>query len=138
MRPPLRRGDGPALGGARAYRERSASALAFRKPCARERFAGYAPHPQLLDTHDESVAQQKLSFLRRRSKVVEIVGARDLIFGLTLSGVCAVFDRAKRQRCAPAPGATPGSRAPLPTPAAPPHALPRRAASASSTRVRTR
>jgi hypothetical protein len=34
--------------------------------------------------------------LRKRSKIVEILSAGDLVFALTLSGVCAVF-RGKRR-----------------------------------------
>jgi hypothetical protein len=45
------------------------------------------------DTHDEINAARKLSFLRKRSKVVEVVAAQDLIFALTRTGVCAVFSR---------------------------------------------
>ncbi|KAG8457968.1 hypothetical protein KFE25_012639 [Diacronema lutheri] len=94
--------DAPGLcgGGARAYgrRERPAgAALVFRRGGARERFAGFAPRAEL-DTHDPDASVAKLSFLRKRSKIVEIVGAKDLLFGLTLSGVCAVFDRATRRR----------------------------------------
>ncbi len=45
------------------------------------------------DTHDEINAARKLAFLRKRSKVVEVVAAQDLIFALTRTGVCAVFSR---------------------------------------------
>ena len=39
----------------------------------------------------QEVAKLQLSFLRKRSKIVEILSAGDLVFALTLSGVCAVF-----------------------------------------------
>lgn len=34
-----------------------------------------------------------LSFLRKRSKIIEIVAARDIVFALAQSGVCAAFSR---------------------------------------------
>lgn len=46
------------------------------------------------DMHDpkgHSFAQ--LSFLRKRSKIVEIVSAKDIIFALAQSGACAAFSR---------------------------------------------
>ena len=43
------------------------------------------------DTHDPDAANLKLSFLRRRSKITEIISAGDIVFALTLSGVCAAF-----------------------------------------------
>ena len=47
----------------------------------------------LVDTHDEVNAARRMPFLRKRSKVVEVVAAQDLIFALTRTGVCAVFSR---------------------------------------------
>ena len=41
--------------------------------------------PPPFDSHAQ------LSFLRRRSKIVEILSADDVVFALTLSGVCAAF-----------------------------------------------
>eukprot|EP00310_Coccolithus_braarudii_P024496 CAMPEP_0183345542 /NCGR_PEP_ID=MMETSP0164_2-20130417/10938_1 /TAXON_ID=221442 /ORGANISM="Coccolithus pelagicus ssp braarudi, Strain PLY182g" /LENGTH=382 /DNA_ID=CAMNT_0025516693 /DNA_START=242 /DNA_END=1391 /DNA_ORIENTATION=+ len=38
----------------------------------------------------------KLSFLRRRSKIIEIVASKEVVFALTLSGVCAAFIDGKR------------------------------------------
>lgn len=103
-RHPLMRREGLQLSGPRAYRERGQPStasfeLTFRKTCPPERFAAYVPCATL-DTHDPATVQHKLAFLRKRSKIVEIVGAQELVFGLTLSGVCAVFDRTTRQRCA--------------------------------------
>ena len=36
-----------------------------------------------------------LPFLRRRSKIIEIVAARDIVFALAQSGVCAAFSRGR-------------------------------------------
>ena len=36
----------------------------------------------------QDVAKLQLSFLRKRSKIVEILSADDLVFALTLAGVC--------------------------------------------------
>ena len=69
----------------------------FKRHCAQQRFSrfrAYAHH----DTHDPDSANLQLSFLRRRSKVVEIVSAGEIVFALTLSGVCAAF-RGKRRIC---------------------------------------
>ncbi|KAL1503139.1 hypothetical protein AB1Y20_011201 [Prymnesium parvum] len=67
----------------------------FKRKCARERFGSFrlfAEH----DTHDPDAANLKLSFLRRRSKIVEIVSAGEVVFALTLSGVCVAFCGRKR------------------------------------------
>lgn len=45
------------------------------------------------DTHDPSAKELKLSFLRKRSKIVEIVAAKDIVFALAGSGVCVAFER---------------------------------------------
>jgi len=34
-----------------------------------------------------------LPFLKKRSKIIEIVAARDIVFALAQSGVCAAFSR---------------------------------------------
>jgi hypothetical protein len=34
-----------------------------------------------------------LPFLRKRSKIIEIVAARDMVFALAQSGVCAAFSQ---------------------------------------------
>lgn len=34
-----------------------------------------------------------LPFLKKRSKIVEIVAARDIVFALAQSGICAAFSR---------------------------------------------
>ena len=67
----------------------------FKRHCSHERFGGFqqrAAH----DTHDPDAANLKLSFLRRRSKIVEIVSAGEVVFALTLSGVCAAFSGSRR------------------------------------------
>jgi len=67
----------------------------FRRRNARARFSSYRLEQQH-DTHDPDAANLKLSFLRRRSKIVEIVAAGDVVFALTLSGVCAAFCGSRR------------------------------------------
>ena len=51
-----------------------------------------------LDTHDGDASRYQLSFLRRRSKIIEIVAHKGAIFALTATGVCAAFDRDSRRR----------------------------------------
>jgi hypothetical protein len=46
------------------------------------------------DTHDPKAHHfLKLSFLKKRSCIVEIGAARDTMFALTHSGICAAFSR---------------------------------------------
>lgn len=46
------------------------------------------------DTHDpKGHCAMVLPFLRKRSKIIEIVAARDIVFALAQSGVCAAFSR---------------------------------------------
>lgn len=46
------------------------------------------------DTHDPKAHHfLKLPFLKKRSRIVEIVAARDTVFALTHSGICAAFRR---------------------------------------------
>lgn len=48
------------------------------------------------DTYDDNAHLfVKLQFLKRRSKVIEIVAAKDMIFALANSGLCAAFNRGK-------------------------------------------
>ena len=49
------------------------------------------------ETHDPDAEALKLPFLRKRSRIVEVVAAKDLIFALTHTGVCAAFRRGKRR-----------------------------------------
>ena len=66
-----------------------------KRHCARQRFSHFKLQ-QSHDTHDPDAANLRLSFLRRRSKIVEIVSGGDIVFALTLSGVCAAFRGKKR------------------------------------------
>ncbi len=46
------------------------------------------------DTHDPKAHHfLKLEFLKKRSRIVEIGAARDTMFALTHSGICAAFSR---------------------------------------------
>jgi hypothetical protein len=48
------------------------------------------------DTYDANAHLfVKLQFLRRRSKIIEIVAAKDIIFALAHSGLCAAFNRGR-------------------------------------------
>ena len=67
----------------------------FKKESAHERFSHFKLYSQH-DTHDPDAANLKLSFLRRRSKIVEIISAGDVVFALTLAGVCAAFSGKRR------------------------------------------
>lgn len=64
---------------------------------AKERFSNMELRATL-DTHDLAALASKISWLRVRSKIVEIVSSNDLIFALTNNGVCAAFDRDARAR----------------------------------------
>ncbi len=44
-------------------------------------------------THMTSKPILKLPFLKKRSRIVEIRAARDIMFALTHSGICAAFSR---------------------------------------------
>ncbi|GJY36838.1 hypothetical protein Tco_0422216 [Tanacetum coccineum] len=51
------------------------------------------------DTHDpKGHCTMVLPFLKKRSKIIEIVAARDIVFALAQSGVCAAFSRETNQR----------------------------------------
>uniref|UniRef100_A0A7S3PMT1 Transducin/WD40 repeat-like superfamily protein n=1 Tax=Aplanochytrium stocchinoi TaxID=215587 RepID=A0A7S3PMT1_9STRA len=64
-----------------------------------ERFRNFSLVSKL-DSHfpDNTSDLFKLCFLRKRSKVVEIVSAKDIVFGLTQTGVCTAFDRLTSER----------------------------------------
>lgn len=48
------------------------------------------------DTYDDNIHWfLKLQFLKKRSKIIEIVAAKDVIFALAQSGLCAAFSRSK-------------------------------------------
>eukprot|EP00947_MAST-08B_sp_MAST-8B-sp1_P005943 g5943.t1 len=80
-------------------RERSnCGNYSFNRNCSKEKFHNLRLDAQL-DTHGDSASKHlKLLFLKKRSKIVEIVGARDVIFGLTQTGICAAFDRGLSKR----------------------------------------
>ena len=67
----------------------------FKRYSAYQRFSHFQLEAEH-DTHDPDVAKLQLSFLRKRSKIVEILSAGDIVFALTLAGVCAAF-RGKRR-----------------------------------------
>ncbi|KAG6471793.1 hypothetical protein ZIOFF_069239 [Zingiber officinale] len=51
------------------------------------------------DTYDNNVNWfVKLQFLKKRSKIIEIVSAKDIIFALAQSGLCAAFSRTTNKR----------------------------------------
>mmetsp|Transcript_19614 Transcript_19614/g.38319 ORF Transcript_19614/g.38319 Transcript_19614/m.38319 type:complete len:518 (-) Transcript_19614:1400-2953(-) len=74
-----------------------AGCKSFQARTAKERFKGIRPSG-ILDAQDPDTDEVKLCFLRRRSKVVEIVAAHELVFGLTQTGICTAFDRTTRKR----------------------------------------
>jgi hypothetical protein len=48
------------------------------------------------DTYDDEVQiLVQLPFLWSRTKIIEIVAAKDVIFALAQSGLCAAFNRSK-------------------------------------------
>eukprot|EP00696_Hemimastix_kukwesjijk_P008406 gnl/Hemi2/20617_TR6841_c0_g1_i1.p1 gnl/Hemi2/20617_TR6841_c0_g1~~gnl/Hemi2/20617_TR6841_c0_g1_i1.p1 ORF type:complete len:419 (+),score=83.56 gnl/Hemi2/20617_TR6841_c0_g1_i1:163-1419(+) len=62
------------------------------------RFKGFCVK-STFDTHDHEVYNSKpLAFMRKRSKIVEMVTAGDVLFALTQSGICAAFDRGRQSR----------------------------------------
>ncbi|XP_059458076.1 uncharacterized protein LOC132187696 isoform X3 [Corylus avellana] len=71
---------------------------AFSMSDAQERFRNIRLQEEY-DTHDpKGHCSMVLSFLRKRSKIIEIVAARDIVFALAQSGVCAAFSRETNQR----------------------------------------
>lgn len=51
------------------------------------------------DTYDDNIHWfLKLQFLKKRSKIIEIVAAKDVIFALAQSGLCAAFSRTTNRR----------------------------------------
>lgn len=48
------------------------------------------------DTYDpKGIDVESLPFMRKRSKIIEIVAAYDIVFALGQNGVCAAFSRGK-------------------------------------------
>ncbi|KAK4746213.1 hypothetical protein SAY87_012525 [Trapa incisa] len=71
---------------------------AFSMTDAQERFRNIRLQGEY-DTHDpKGHCSMVLSFLKKRSKIIEIVAARDIVFALAQSGVCAAFSREANQR----------------------------------------
>ncbi|XP_038702010.1 uncharacterized protein LOC119998707 isoform X2 [Tripterygium wilfordii] len=71
---------------------------AFTVSNAQERFRNMRLTVEY-DTHDpKGQCSVVLPFLGKRTKVIEIVAARDIIFALAHSGVCAAFSRETNER----------------------------------------
>ncbi|KAG5052692.1 hypothetical protein JHK87_004890 [Glycine soja] len=71
---------------------------AFSMTDAQERFRNIRLQEEY-DTHDpKGPSSAVLQFLRKRSKIIEIVAARDIVFALAQSGVCAAFSRETNER----------------------------------------
>ncbi|XP_029129547.1 uncharacterized protein LOC109810085 isoform X3 [Cajanus cajan] len=71
---------------------------AFTMSDAQERFRNIRLQEEY-DTHDpKGPSSMVLPFLRKRSKIIEIVAARDIVFALAQSGVCAAFSRESNKR----------------------------------------
>ncbi|KAM5560783.1 hypothetical protein ABKV19_021765 [Rosa sericea] len=71
---------------------------AFGMSNAQERFRNMHLMEEY-DTHDpKGHLSPKLPFLMKRTKVIEIVAARDIVFALAHSGVCAAFSRETNER----------------------------------------
>ncbi|KAJ3669106.1 hypothetical protein LUZ60_011056 [Juncus effusus] len=62
---------------------------------AQERFRNIQLQAEF-DTYDPK--ENNLPYLRKRSKIIEIVAARDIVFALTHSGICAAFSRVTNER----------------------------------------
>ncbi|KAF7031328.1 hypothetical protein CFC21_042670 [Triticum aestivum] len=69
----------------------------FAASTTRERFRNIQLQEEF-DTYDPKENSSLLPYLRKRSEIIEIVGARDIIFALSQLGVCAAFSRVKNQR----------------------------------------
>ncbi|KAL2612958.1 hypothetical protein R1flu_024650 [Riccia fluitans] len=71
---------------------------AFNRSNSQEKFRNFHLQEEF-DTHDPKAHQfLKLPFLKKRSRIVEIVAARDTVFALTHSGICAAFSRETNKR----------------------------------------
>ena len=68
----------------------------FDRSNAAEKFRGYQLAHAPLDTHDPKASHLRLSFLKKRSKITEIVAAKEIIFALAASGVCVAFLRSPK------------------------------------------
>ncbi|CAI9273897.1 unnamed protein product [Lactuca saligna] len=71
---------------------------AFTMCDAQERFRNIRLQEEY-DTHDpKGHCPTVLPFLKKRSKIIEIVAAHDIVFALAQSGVCAAFNRDTNKR----------------------------------------
>ncbi|KAG0569531.1 hypothetical protein M758_6G094200 [Ceratodon purpureus] len=71
---------------------------AFNRTNSQEKFRNFHLQEEF-DTHDPKAHHfLKLPFLKKRSRIVEIVAARDTVFALTHSGICAAFSRDTNKR----------------------------------------
>lgn len=88
---------------ARKILKRESNSLAniqFTKALSQQRFKNLKLNVEY-DTHDpDSIKFEEdlLPFLKKRSKVVEIVAAKDIVFALAHSGICAAFSRQTNRR----------------------------------------
>lgn len=65
---------------------------------AQEKFRNFQLQEEF-DTYDPAAHMfLKLQFLKKRSKIIEIVAAKDVIFALAQSGLCAAFSRTSNKR----------------------------------------
>ncbi|KAL2612960.1 hypothetical protein R1flu_024652 [Riccia fluitans] len=72
--------------------------VGFNRSNSQEKFRNFHLQEEF-DTHDPKAHQfLKLPFLKKRSRIVEIVAARDTVFALTHSGICAAFSRETNKR----------------------------------------
>ncbi|KAL9239898.1 hypothetical protein vseg_014174 [Gypsophila vaccaria] len=70
----------------------------FSMSDAQERFRNIRLQAEY-DTHDpKGLCPAVLDFLRKRSKIFEIVAAHDIVFALAQSGICAAFSRETDER----------------------------------------
>mmetsp|Transcript_9688 Transcript_9688/g.22379 ORF Transcript_9688/g.22379 Transcript_9688/m.22379 type:complete len:429 (+) Transcript_9688:245-1531(+) len=69
----------------------------FHRSNAQEKFKYYELCAEM-DTHDPKASNLKLSFLKKRSKITEIVAAKDVIFALAQSGVCVAYSRGSKDK----------------------------------------
>lgn len=68
---------------------------AFTSTNSQERFRSFQLQEEF-DTYDPKAhwfLYSRLQFLNKRSRIIEIVAAQDIIFALAQSGVCAAFSR---------------------------------------------
>jgi len=88
------------VGGVRKLLRREQERLgpaSFGRNASREKFRNLGLQHEY-DTHDPKAGQLVLPFLRTRSRIVEIVAAKDIVFALAHSGVCAAFSRDTNER----------------------------------------